>query len=80
MESFIATAQRSSEIADAAGQHPEKYRVLTGERPTGPLHLGHYFGTIHERVRLQRTGVEMFLVLADYQVITDRDTTARVRA
>lgn len=79
MESFIATAQRSSEIADAAAQHPEKYRVLTGERPTGPLHRGHYFGTIHERVRLQRTGVEMFLVLADYQVITDRDTTARVR-
>ena len=26
--------------------HPERFRVLTGDRPTGPLHLGHYFGTL----------------------------------
>ncbi|MFK3678038.1 tryptophan--tRNA ligase [Microbacterium sp. NPDC090218] len=79
MESFTATAQRSTEVAAAVARHPERFRVLTGERPTGPLHLGHYFGTIRERVRLQRAGVETFLVLADYQVITDRDTTAHVR-
>ncbi|MEU4014976.1 tryptophan--tRNA ligase [Microbacterium sp. NPDC028030] len=79
MESFIAAAQRSTELAAAVGEHPEKFRVLTGERPTGPLHLGHYFGTIRERVRLQQVGVETFLVLADYQVITDRDTMAHVR-
>lgn len=78
MESFTATARRSAEIAEAVTQNPERFRVLTGERPTGPLHLGHYFGTIRERVRLQKAGVETFLVLADYQVITDRDTTARV--
>ncbi len=53
--------------------------MLTGERPTGPLHLGHYFGTVLERVRLQQAGVQTFLVLADYQVITDRDTTANVQ-
>jgi len=53
--------------------HPECFRVLTGDRPTGPLHLGHYFGTLANRVRLQRVGVEVFLVIADYQVITDRD-------
>jgi tryptophanyl-tRNA synthetase len=47
--------------------------VLTGDRPTGLLHLGHYFGTLHNRVRLQNLGVEMFLVIADYQVLTDRD-------
>jgi tryptophanyl-tRNA synthetase len=79
MESFAATARRSTEISASVAEHPERFRVLTGERPTGPLHLGHYFGTIRERVRLQQAGVEMLLVLADYQVITDRDTTARVR-
>lgn len=79
MDSFTATAQRSMEVADAVARNPETFRVLTGERPTGPLHLGHYFGTIRERVRLQEAGVETFLVLADYQVITDRDTTAHVR-
>ncbi|MDP2286974.1 MAG: tryptophan--tRNA ligase [Actinomycetota bacterium] len=79
MESFTTTAQRSVAVAAAATQHPERFRVLTGERPTGPLHLGHYFGSIRERLRLQQLGVETFLVLADYQVITDRDTTADVR-
>ncbi|MFK0240259.1 tryptophan--tRNA ligase [Microbacterium sp. NPDC090281] len=79
MDSFTATAQRSMEVADAVARNPERFRVLTGERPTGALHLGHYFGTIRERVRLQDAGVETFLVLADYQVITDRDTTAHVR-
>jgi tryptophanyl-tRNA synthetase len=48
-------------------------RVLTGDRPTGALHLGHYFGTLANRVRLQRDGHEIFVVIADYQVITDRD-------
>ncbi|HET9650092.1 MAG TPA: tryptophan--tRNA ligase [Microlunatus sp.] len=57
---------------------PRDFRVLTGERPTGPLHLGHYFGTIRERVRLQELGVDNFVILADYQVITDRDTAASV--
>ncbi|SMQ67492.1 tryptophan--tRNA ligase [Agreia sp. VKM Ac-1783] len=79
MDSLSATAERSIGIAAAVTQHPESFRVVTGERPTGPLHLGHYFGTIRERVRLQEAGVDMFLVLADYQVITDRDTTAHVR-
>lgn len=79
MDSFTATAQRSMKVADAVARNPKRFRVLTGERPTGALHLGHYFGTIRERVRLQDAGVETFLVLADYQVITDRDTTAHVR-
>ncbi len=48
-------------------------RVLTGDRPTGGLHLGHYFGTLANRVRLQQQGCELFVVVADYQVITDRD-------
>ncbi|MGD0608290.1 MAG: tryptophan--tRNA ligase, partial [Streptosporangiaceae bacterium] len=49
-------------------------RVLTGDRPTGALHLGHYFGTLRNRVRLQDLGAEVFVLVADYQVLTDRDT------
>jgi len=52
---------------------PSRFRVLTGDRPTGRLHLGHYFGTLHNRVRLQNLGVELFVLVADYQVLTDRD-------
>ncbi|MFE6733772.1 tryptophan--tRNA ligase [Microbacterium sp. NPDC057650] len=63
--------------ADIAA-HPERHRILTGERPTGRLHLGHLLGTILERVRLQQAGVETFVVVADYQVITDRDTMGDV--
>ncbi len=48
-------------------------RVLTGERPTGALHLGHYFGTLANRVELQRSGLDLLIVVADYQVLSDRD-------
>jgi tryptophanyl-tRNA synthetase len=60
--------------------HPERYRVLTGDRPTGPLHLGHYLGTLRERVALQDAGVETFVVVADYQTVTDRTDTSAVAA
>ncbi len=44
-------------------------RILTGDRPTGKLHLGHYVGTLSNRVRLQATH-ELFLLLADYHTLT----------
>jgi len=53
-------------------------RVLTGDRPTGALHVGHYFGSLRNRVRLQGEGHELFVVIADYQVLTDRDTADRL--
>jgi tryptophanyl-tRNA synthetase len=59
---------------------PGSFRVLTGDRPTGPLHLGHYFGTLQNRVRLQDAGVDMLVLVADYQVITDRPTMAGLPA
>jgi tryptophanyl-tRNA synthetase len=62
----------------AAPDGPTTHRVLTGDRPTGPLHIGHYFGTLQNRVRLQRQGIEMFVVVGDYQVITDRDIADRL--
>ena len=48
--------------------------MLTGERPTGPLHIGHLFGTVANRVKIQDLGVTTFIVIADYQVLTDRET------
>ena len=54
---------------------PTAHRVLSGDRPTGALHLGHYLGTLANRVRLQDAGLPVVLVIADYQVITDRDFT-----
>lgn len=47
-------------------------RILTGDRPTGPLHLGHYFGSLQNRIKLQNQGYETFIIIADYQVLTDR--------
>lgn len=47
-------------------------RYLTGDRPTGPLHLGHYFGSLKNRVQFQEEGKEGFIIIADFQVVTDR--------
>ncbi|MFC4013477.1 tryptophan--tRNA ligase [Nonomuraea purpurea] len=52
--------------------------VLTGDRPTGPLHLGHYFGSLANRVRLQ-DACPMYVLVADYQVITDRDVPGEIQ-
>jgi len=79
-DSFAAAAARSSALEQQITTYPSRFRVLTGDRPTGPLHLGHYFGTLANRVRLQRAGVEVFLVIADYQVITDRDSVGNLSA
>lgn len=77
--SFEASLKRSEALVADLNEHPEKYTMLTGDRPTGRLHLGHYFGTIRERVRMQDLGVNTRIVIADYQVITDRDTTANIQ-
>lgn len=79
MTSLETTMSRSDRLRDDIAENPSRYRVLTGERPTGPLHLGHYFGTLAERVRLHQRGVDTFIILADYQVITDRDAIGEVR-
>ena len=77
-DTFQASKRVSDEIKADLPVHPEKYVMLTGDRPTGRLHLGHYFGTIRERVRLQDMGVTSRIIIADYQVITDRDTTEHI--
>ena len=45
-------------------------RILTGDRPTGPLHLGHYVGSLQNRVRLQHD-YDTYILIADIQALTD---------
>jgi tryptophanyl-tRNA synthetase len=70
--------QRSAELEEIIGRDATGFRILTGDRPTGLLHLGHYFGTLRNRVRLQDLGADVFVLIADYQVLTDRDTAERL--
>ena len=51
--------------------HTETETALTGDRPTGPLHLGHYVGSLKKRVELQDRGVECYVMVADSQAYTD---------
>lgn len=48
----------------------DKKRILTGDRPTGKLHLGHYVGSLHNRVKLQEE-YEQYVMIADVQALTD---------
>ena len=50
----------------------EKKRILTGDRPTGRLHIGHYFGSLKKRVELQESGeYDPYILIADVQALTD---------
>lgn len=49
-----------------------KKRILTGDRPTGRLHIGHYFGSLQKRVEMQNSGeYDMYILIADVQALTD---------
>ena len=76
--SLRRTEERSVQIEAQIARDPSAFRMLTGDRPTGHLHIGHYFGSLANRLRLQQAGVETFIVIADYQVIADRDVTGPV--
>ena len=56
--------------------------ILTGDRPTGRLHLGHFVGSLRRRVELQNSGEfdEIFIMIADAQALTDNaDNPEKVR-
>ena len=56
--------------------------ILTGDRPTGRLHLGHYVGSLRRRVELQESGEfeRIFIMIADAQALTDNaDNPEKVR-
>ena len=49
-----------------------KKRIVTGDRPTGKLHIGHYFGSLKKRVEMQNSGeYEIYILVADVQALTD---------
>ena len=50
----------------------DKIRILTGDRPTGRLHIGHYFGSLRTRVEMQNSGkYDPYILIADVQALTD---------
>lgn len=49
----------------------KKHIIVSGDRPTGPLHLGHYVGSLANRVALQQEGHTLYIMLADVQALTD---------
>jgi len=56
--------------------------ILTGDRPTGPLHIGHYVGSLRRRVELQNAGSfdKIFIMIADAQALTDNfDNPGKIR-
>ena len=54
------------------GDMADKKRSLTGDRPTGRLHIGHYFGSLQNRVKMQEDdSIERFVMIADVQALTD---------
>ena len=59
----------------------EQKIILTGDRPTGPLHIGHYVGSLRKRVELQETGeYKQFVMIADLQALTDNaDNPEKIR-
>lgn len=75
---FLASVERSNQIEADIQVNPGKYRILTGDRPTGNLHIGHYFGSLQNRVRLSRLGVPTMILIADYQVLTDHDAFDKI--
>jgi tryptophanyl-tRNA synthetase len=78
-DSYQAALARSAAIEKLLAEDPGSLRMLTGDRPTGALHIGHYFGSIKNRVKLQQSGAEIWQLIADYQVITDREMLGDIR-
>ncbi len=62
---------------DKISDMSERKRILTGDRPTGKLHLGHYVGSLKNRVQLQHE-YETFVLIADVQALTDNFATPEI--
>jgi len=80
--SYDEARRRSDRLEEliAGPDRPERQRlrVLTGDRPTGRLHVGHHLASLRNRVALQEAGIETFVLVADYQVVTDRDSVGAI--
>lgn len=73
MEAMDLQELNQEEMNDEAPKVEAPPAILTGDRPTGRLHLGHYVGSLRERVRLQNSGEfeKVFIMIADAQALTD---------
>ena len=65
------SAQATTVDASPPSAKKTRKRILTGDRPTGPLHVGNYVGTLGNRVKLQDS-YDTFLLVADYHMLTTR--------
>lgn len=65
------TIESVQQAGPTPGSTAIRQRILTGDRPTGKLHVGHYVGSLSNRVRLQ-SEYECFFLVADYHMLTTR--------
>ncbi len=78
IDSPLAQSHPDSEpTADASSQPLRRKRMLTGDRPTGKLHLGHFVGSIENRIRLQQE-YESFFIIADLHMLTTSNTRSAI--
>jgi len=70
---MTAPAVAGDDVTPAPGPLPGAPRMLTGDRPTGRLHLGHYAGSLANRIRLHRR-YESFFIIADLHMLTTKNS------
>ncbi len=75
----VSSKDEHSKGVSSKGVSSEKKTLLTGDRPTGKLHLGHYVGSIHNRVALQDT-YHCYFIIADLHTLTTRPSKEEVLA
>ena len=75
MTDLVQPLSAGPAAAPAGETAPQRETILTGDRPTGPLHLGHLAGSLRNRVRLQHAHAQTVLI-ADLQALTDRSGRA----
>jgi tryptophanyl-tRNA synthetase len=78
-QTYERTLELSRALEKDIREHPQNHVLLTGDRPTGRLHVGHYFGSLANRVELSRLGVKTYILIADYQVLTDHEAFAEIK-
>ncbi|MEO3937319.1 tryptophan--tRNA ligase [Dermatophilaceae bacterium Soc4.6] len=71
------TAAPTAQEAPRTRESAPRKRMLTGDRPTGKLHLGHYVGSIENRIRLQ-SEYDAFFIIADLHMLTTKNTRADI--
>ena len=76
----MARIVRSATLPETPGAGARRARVLTGYRPTGPLHVGHWFGNVQNMLRLQQERDAFFFVADWHALTTDYEDPSQIRA